>query len=111
MIYSGSQGCLCFYDKNEKLCCSLALTKNKTREYYEANAYQIIKEGLMDNTSLDDIKLTLLKSLHLIGGLKKYKRTKQDEKMLGLAFLGLIKLKCLDFDDVCLQCPRKKNKR
>ena len=56
MIYSGSQGCLCFYDKNEKLCCSLALTKNKTREYYEANDYQIIKERLMDNTSLDDIK-------------------------------------------------------
>ena len=111
MIYQGSKGSLCFYDKNNKLCCSLALTKKKTREYYESCAYQIIKEGLLDHNGLDEIKLTLLKSLHLIGGLKKYKRTKEDEQMLGVAFLGLIKLKCLDFDEVCFVAPRKKNKR
>ena len=111
MIYTGSKGCLCFYDKNNILCCSLALTKNKTIEYYQANAYHIIKQGLQDNSDLNEIKLTLLKSMHLIGGMKKYKRTKEDEKMLGVAFLALIKLKCFEFDDVCFIAPRKKNKR
>ena len=108
MIFQGSKGSLCFYDKNNKLCSSLALTKRKTREYYEGPAYNIIKEGLQDNNNLNEVKLCLLKLIHLIGGEKKYKRTKEDEIMLCLGFLGLIKLKCLDFDDVCFIAPCKK---
>jgi len=111
VVFQGSQGSICFYDKNDKICCSLPLTKLKTMEAYWKETNRIIIEGFKDGYDIQGVSRLMLECLQRLGSQKKYKRTRDDEYMICMNFLTLIKLKALDFDDVAMIFPKKRPKK
>jgi len=109
VVYVGSVGSLCCYDKGV-LVASGPLSEKITMEYYQDEAYRLIKEGLQKGYDL--LEVTYAFCLALQGALKqkKYKRTRSDEKFIVMYYLCLVKLKHFDFDDVMLVCLKKKKK-
>jgi len=107
MIYVGSQGSMNFY-YNDKLCCSSPLSKNKTIDLHYKETNQLIRHGLEEGWSLNEIKNEFIQRLENFVKIKKYNRTREHEKYMVMAFMMLIRLKVYDFDDVCLVMPKKK---
>lgn len=112
MIIQGKEGTLCLY-WNDKLISSAPLSKKKNIDYYKEKANDMIVDSLRSGYNMKEI-IKVLHQLCVSTYLKKIKINKLDTEghaMFRDCLLSLIKLELLDFDDVCLICPRKKPTR
>jgi len=112
MIIQGTEGTLCLF-WNDKLISSAPLSKKKNIDYYKNKANDLIVDSLRSGYNMKEI-ITILHQLCVSTYLKKTKINKLDTEghaMFRDCILSLVKLELLDFDDVCLICPRKKLSR
>ncbi len=107
MIHQGKKGSITFFYK-DKLIASSPLSKKKTVALHHSEAGRIIVDGMKTGLNLEKIKLFFLNNLDILCNRKKYKITREDEQMIVMCFMVLIKLKYYDFDDVALIMGRKK---
>ena len=110
MIHAGAHGSLTFF-YNDKIVCSSPLSKRNTLADHYQESNRLIREGLEKGIPLSDQIKFFKVGLEALADRKRYKITRQDEKYLTMCFLILIKLKHYDFDDVCLDMPKKKKNK
>ncbi len=110
MIYEGSQGSLTFF-YNDKLVCSSPLHSKTSLEEHHQQASKLLVEGMEQGRDLSSMIQIFTLGLTALCDQKRYNLTRDDEKYMCICFLILIKLKILDFDDVCLVMGKKKPKK
>ena len=110
MIHAGALGSLTFF-YNDKIVCSSPLSKRNTLADHYEESNRLIREGLEKGIPLSDQIDFFKLGLHALADRKRYKISRQDEKYLVMCFMILIKLKHYDFDDVCLDMPKKKKNK
>lgn len=110
MIYEGKEGSITFFF-NDKLVCSSPLHYKTSLEDHKQQAYRLLVEGMEQGRDLSDMIKIFTLGLTALCDQKRYNLTRDDEKYMVMCFLILIKLKILDFDDVCLVMPKKKQKK
>jgi len=110
MIYEGKEGSLTFFF-NDKLVCSSPLHYKTSLEDHYNQAYRLLVEGFEQGKKLQDMIQIFTLGLTALANQKRYNLTRDDEKYMTMCFLILIKLKILDFDDVALVMPKKKQKK
>ena len=110
MIYEGREGSLTFF-YNDKLVCSSPLHNKTSLEDHYNQAYRLLVEGFEQGRRLQDMIQIFTLGLTALANQKRYNLTRDDEKYMSMCFLILIKLKILDFDDVCLQMPKRKKQK
>ena len=110
MIHAGAHGSLTFF-YNDRLICSSPLSKRNTLADHYEESNRLIREGLEKQISIKDQISFFKLGLQALADRKRYKITRQDEKYLVMCFMILIKLRHYDFDDVCLNMPKKKPKK
>tara|TARA_R110001632_G_scaffold47106_1_gene119335 strand:+ start:46 stop:381 length:336 start_codon:yes stop_codon:yes gene_type:complete len=110
MIHAGALGSLTFF-YNDKIVCSSPLSKRNTLADHYQESNRLIREGLEKGISIKDQIRFFKLGLEALADRKRYKITREDEKYLTMCFMILIKLKHYDFDDVCLDMPKKKPKK
>ena len=82
------------------------LSQGKSQPQQKVRASQLLQARCQIplKEQIDFFKL----GLHALADRKRYKITREDEKYMVMCFMILIKLKHYDFDDVCLDMPRRK---
>lgn len=110
MIYEGREGSITFF-YNDKLVCSSPLHNKTSLEDHKQQAYRLLVEGMQQGRDLSDIIKIFTLGLTALCNQKRYNLTRDDEKYMSMCFLILVKLKILDFDDVCLVMGKKKPKK
>ena len=110
MIHTGSHGSLTFF-YNDKIVCSSPLSKRNTLADHYEESNRLIREGLEKQISIKDQISFFKLGLQALADRKRYKITREDEKYLVMCFMILIKLRHYDFDDVCLNMPKKKPRK
>ena len=110
MIYEGKEGSLTFF-YNDKLVCSSPLHYKTSLEDHKQQAYRLLVEGMEQGRDLSDMIKIFTLGLTALANQKRYNLTREDEKYMCMCFLILVKLKILEFDDVALVMPKKKQKK
>tara|TARA_R100000657_G_C4679564_1_gene127237 strand:+ start:1169 stop:1543 length:375 start_codon:yes stop_codon:yes gene_type:complete len=113
MIYTGNQGCICFYSSQDKLASSCPLSDTRSIDYYTSIASELVVNGLRMGYTIPQLRNLLKIDYDQLCSVKRYKLTKSDEAEIGACALALVKLKVYDFDDICFVAPKykKKNRR
>lgn len=99
-LYEGNKGMINFFIEN-KFIATLPLNEINTYESYIKQSDKIIVEGLQSGYNLSKIKNKLWTAIHMIGSHPQVKYNElslQDSQFVGMAILGLIKLKQIDPD-------------
>jgi len=110
MIYEGKEGSITFF-YNDKLVCSSPLHHKNSLDDHKQQAYRLLVEGLERGRNLSAMIEIFTLGLTALCNQKRYNLTRDDEKYMVMCFLILVKLNILDFDDVALVMPRKKQKK
>ena len=111
-LFEGCNGSINFFFE-KKFIATLPLNKHLTYEKYIKNSDKIIVEGLQKGENLSTIKRKFWTAVHAL----KYedKLSYQDSHFLGIAVLGLIKLKQIDADGdeegILIMPPYSRKKR
>ena len=93
-LYEGNKGMINFFIEN-KFIATLPLNEINTYESYIKQSDKIIVEGLQSGYNLSKIKNKLWTAIHMM---KYNELSLQDSQFVGMAILGLIKLKQIDPD-------------
>ena len=93
-LYEGNKGMINFFIEN-KFIATLPLNEKNTYEAYIKHSDKIIVQGLQKGENLSTIKKKLWTVIHMM---KYNELSLQDSQFVGMAILGLIKLKQIDPD-------------
>jgi len=111
MIIQGKNGCLCLYWK-DILISGFPIGGNSLEDYIYTGEYMIV-DGMRKGKKIPELLFTFrgfceciyLKKIH------KKKISGRDHQVFLHCVMAIVKLKIMDFDDVCFVAPRKKGSK
>jgi len=110
-IFEGSQGSICVFFE-DKLIASAALTKTRPYEGLVAEAYELVEDAVRSKgLSLREISRMMMKA---ILSQRRYNRRfikKEDQLLIVITMLALVRLKIYEAEDVLLVMGRKKARK
>lgn len=111
MILVGKQGSVCLY-WNDLLISSLPIGKRQWGDYLKESEKFILDSMKQHNKNIKEVIYYTKKYCDLTyrRKLEKKRLNTDDHSYFQLSLISLIRLKLIDFDDVCLRTGRKKIK-
>ena len=112
MIIQGKNGCLCLY-WNDKLISGFPLGGNTLENYIYTGEFMIL-DGMRKGKKIPELLRTFkgfCECIYQKRIIHKKKISGTDHQVFLHCLMALVKLKIIEFDDVCFVAPRKKGKK
>ena len=109
MIIQGKNGCVCLYWK-DLLISSIPLGRFKLEHYMKESEKFIIESMTSEKKNIREIVFYTKNYCEIIYKRKVNKKrlNSDDHTYFQLSLLSLIRMKLIDFEDVCFIAPRRK---